>query len=127
MTDLERNKQIVLDFLNLAFNQKKPAEAADRFIGAKYIQHNPQVADGKEAFVEFATWFTSHFPELRLEVKRALAEGDMVATHGLIKTSAADRGTASVDMFRLENGKVVEHWDVHQPWPETANNEHPMF
>ena len=126
-SDLERNKQTVLAFFDLAFNEKKPAEAAAKFIGDKYVQHNPQAGDGKEAFVQFATWFTSQFPGLRLEVKRVVAEGDVVATHSLLKTSPDDRGTVAADLCRLENGKIVEHWDVLQPFPETAVNEHPMF
>ena len=71
--------------------------------------------------------FAEQFPQLSLEIKRALAEGDMVVTHSLLKTSPEDRGTAAADFFRLEDGKVVEHWDVLQPVPESAANDHPMF
>ncbi len=56
-----------------------------------------------------------------------MAEGDLVVTHGLIKTSSEDRGTAAADIFRLEDGKIVEHWDVLQPVPETAENDNTMF
>jgi predicted SnoaL-like aldol condensation-catalyzing enzyme len=62
-----------------------------------------------------------------LDIKRAVAEGDLVATHMLLKTSPEDRGTALADFWRLEDGKIVEHWDVLQPVPETAANDHPMF
>ncbi|HEX5914107.1 MAG TPA: nuclear transport factor 2 family protein, partial [Rubrobacter sp.] len=61
------------------------------------------------------------------DIKRTVAEGDLVALHGLLKTSPEDRGTAVADFFRLEDGKVVEHWDVLQEVPESAANEHPMF
>jgi predicted SnoaL-like aldol condensation-catalyzing enzyme len=64
---------------------------------------------------------------MSLEIKRALAEGDLVVTHSLLKTSPQDRGTAAADIFRLEDGKVVEHWEVLQPVPESAANDHPMF
>jgi predicted SnoaL-like aldol condensation-catalyzing enzyme len=95
--------------------------------GDHYIQHNPQAPDGFEAFVGFVEGFVEQFPQMSLEIKRALAEGDMVVTHSLLKTSPEDRGTAAADFFRLEDGKVVEHWDVLQPVPESAANEHPMF
>ena len=56
-----------------------------------------------------------------------MAEGDLVATHGILKTSPEDRGTAAAAIFRIENGKIVEHWDVLQPVPETAANDNTMF
>jgi predicted SnoaL-like aldol condensation-catalyzing enzyme len=71
--------------------------------------------------------FAGQFPELNLEIKRVIAEGDLVVTHGLIKTSPDDRGLAAADIFRLEDGKIVEHWDVVQPVPETAANDNTMF
>ena len=127
MADPQTNKQTVLAYYNMAFNERKPAEAAKKYGAAHYIQHNPQAPDGFEAFVHFVEGFAEHFPEMSLEIKRAVAEGDMVVTHSLIKTSPEDRGTAAADFFRLEEGKVVEHWDVLQPVPESAANDHPMF
>jgi predicted SnoaL-like aldol condensation-catalyzing enzyme len=128
MADVEQNKQNVIGFYTTAFNEKKPEEAVERYIGSEYIQHNPQAPDGPDAFIQFVTAFTGQFPELTVEIKRAIAEGDLVMTHGLLKTSPDDRGTAAADIFRLdENGKIVEHWDVLQPMPETSANDHPMF
>ena len=127
MADSEQNKQTALAFVNTAFNEKKPAEAVENYGGSHYIQHNPQAPDGSEAFIHFVTGFVEQFPELSFDVKRAVAEGDLVLTHSLLKTSPEDRGTAAADFFRLEDGKVVEHWDVLQPIPESAANEHPMF
>jgi predicted SnoaL-like aldol condensation-catalyzing enzyme len=127
MTDAEKNKQTVLAYLHTAFNEKRPAEAAEKYGGSHYIQHNPQAPDGFEAFVQFVEGFATQFPELSLDIKRAVGEGDLVATHGLLKTSPEDRGTAAADFFRLEDGKIVEHWDVLQPVPESAANDHPMF
>jgi predicted SnoaL-like aldol condensation-catalyzing enzyme len=127
MADPEQNKQTVLAYYNMAFNDRKPAEAAQKYGGDHYIQHNPQAPDGFEAFIAFVESFVGQFPQLSLDFKRAVAEGDMVVTHGLIKTSPEDRGTAAADFFRLEDGKIVEHWDVLQPVPESAANDHPMF
>jgi predicted SnoaL-like aldol condensation-catalyzing enzyme len=127
VADPETNKQTVLAYLNTAFNEKKPAEAVEKYGGSHYIQHNPQAPDGFEAFVQFVGGFLEQFPQTSFDIKRAVAEGDLVVTHSLLKTSPEDRGTAVADFFRLEDGKVVEHWDVLQPIPESAANEHPMF
>jgi predicted SnoaL-like aldol condensation-catalyzing enzyme len=127
VTDAENNKQTVIAYYNMAFNERKPAEAAKKYGGTYYTQHNPQAPDGFEAFVGFVEGFAEQFPQMSLEIKRAVAEGDMVVTHSLLKTSPEDRGSAVADFFRLEDGKVVEHWDVLQPVPESAANDHPMF
>src|SRR4051812_1428270 len=111
MADVEANKATVKAFYELAFNEGRPEEAVERYVGNRYTQHNPQAGDGTGPFVEFVKGFRGQFPELRVEIKRIVAEGDFVVTHGLIKTSADDRGTAAADIFRVEDGKVVEHWD----------------
>jgi predicted SnoaL-like aldol condensation-catalyzing enzyme len=127
VTDIQRNKQTVVEFYELAFNAKQPEQAVEKYLGPQYIQHNPQAPDGADAFIGFVTGFAGQFPELSIEIKRVVGEGDIVVTHGLIKTSAEDPGTVAADFFRLENGKIVEHWDVLQPFPETSANDHPMF
>jgi predicted SnoaL-like aldol condensation-catalyzing enzyme len=127
VADPETNKQTVLAYFNMAFNERKPAEAAQKYGGPHYIQHNPQAPDGFEAFVQFVEGFVEQFPEMSLEIKRAVAEGDMVVTHSLLKTSPEDRGTAAADFFRLEDGKVVEHWDVLQVIPDHSANDNGMF
>ncbi|GAA3469283.1 MULTISPECIES: nuclear transport factor 2 family protein [Nonomuraea] len=127
MADLEQNKQTAQTFFNLAFNDKQPAEAVARYLGSSYTQHNPQAPDGSEAFVQFVSGFASQFPQLSLDIKRVVAEGDLVVMHSLMKTSPDDRGTAIVDIVRVQDGKIVEHWDVLQPVPETAANDNTMF
>jgi predicted SnoaL-like aldol condensation-catalyzing enzyme len=127
MADAETNKQTVVAYYNLAFNDKQPEEAAAKYIGDRYIQHNPQAADGPEAFIGFVKGLAQQFPEASLEIKRVIAEGDLVVTHSLLRMAPDDRGMAVVDIFRLEDGKVVEHWDVLQPVPETAANDNTMF
>ncbi|GAB3983176.1 nuclear transport factor 2 family protein [Actinoallomurus acanthiterrae] len=126
MSDQQRNKQIVRDFAELAFNEKRAAEAVAAYIGPRYVQHNPQAPDGPEAFVAFVAGFGERFPELRLDVRRVIAEDDLVVLHSLLTTSPKDRGMAAVDIFRLEDGKIVEHWDVLQPVPETSANGNGM-
>ena len=123
MTDLEENKQTVVEFYELAFNGKQPEQAVEKYVGSQYIQHNPQAPDGTEAFIGFV----KAFPEANVDIRRVFADGDIVVTHSLLKFTPDDRGTVAVDFFRLEDGKVVEHWDVLQPFPEESANAHPMF
>ena len=127
MADLERNKQTVIAFITRAFNDKQPADAVAQYVGSEYIQHDPQSPDGAEAFVQFANGFAGQFPQLSIDIKRVIAEGDLVVTHLLINMAPEDRGMAAVDIFRLQDGKIVEHWDVLQPVPEQAANNNTMF
>ena len=127
MSDLEHNKQTVVAFYTRAFNDKQPADAVARYVGTEYIQHNPQTADGADAFIQATNALIAEFPELSVEIKRVIAEADLVVTHDLIKTAPGDRGLAGIDIFRLENGKIVEHWDARQPVPEVTANANTMF
>jgi predicted SnoaL-like aldol condensation-catalyzing enzyme len=127
MSDPRANTDTVRAYYELAFNEGKPEEAVAKYQGDRYIQHNPQAADGPEAFIGFVNWYRGEHPELHVDIKRTVAEGDLVMTHGLITTSQEDRGTAAADIFRLEDGKIVEHWDVLQPVPEKAENDNTMF
>lgn len=122
----EMNKKIVLDFYDKAINQKDFA-AASQYLGTKYIQHNPLAADGPEGLKNFLEFAKKNLATYHTEFKRVLADGDFVVVHALAKANPEDRGTAVMDIFRVENGKVVEHWDVAQPIPEKAANENGMF
>lgn len=123
----EKNKEVVTSFYKLAFVNHKAQEAVDKYIGSKYIQHNPNVPDGSKAFLDFFIPFFEKHPEARSEIKRVVAEGDLVVLQVLSKIDKADRGNAIVDIFRVENGKIVEHWDVRQPIPEKSANTNTMF
>ncbi|WP_331766738.1 ester cyclase [Embleya sp. NBC_00896] len=124
---IHRNKQIAQGFFDLAFNDKLPVEAVAKYVGSTYIQHNPQAPDGSEAFIRFVTEFGTEFPELSMDFMRVLAEDDLVVLHSLMRTSPDDRGTALVDIVRIRDGRIVEHWDVIQPIPETSANDNTMF
>ncbi|HHV7524608.1 TPA: nuclear transport factor 2 family protein [Burkholderia orbicola] len=124
---IQFNKEIALDFHRRAFVEKDPASAISTHVSSVYTQHNPQVADGPEGFVSFVEGFHQHFPDFKIEIKRTIAEGDLVAIHFCAYLDNEDRGTAGVDIFRIERGKVVEHWDILQPIPEQAANSNGMF
>jgi predicted SnoaL-like aldol condensation-catalyzing enzyme len=123
----EKNKKIVRDFYEMAFNHHKPAEAAKKYIGDKYIQHNPYVPDGAAAFYNYFEGYFKKYPKSRAEIKRVIGEGDLVVLHLKSRKDDQDRGKAIVDIFRLEKGKIVEHWDVIQDVPEKSANNNTMF
>jgi predicted SnoaL-like aldol condensation-catalyzing enzyme len=125
--DVEKNKETVLAFLRLAFAEKRGPEAVARCIGSTYIQHNPKAPDGPEAFVGMVSYVAKEFPDTTQEIKRVIAEGDLVVVHSVMTLKPSDRDpTATVDIFRLEDGKIVEHWDVAQRIPAETVSGHPM-
>ena len=125
--NLSYNKRLAKECLDMIFNQHKPAQAAAQYIGATYRQHNPNAPDGPQGIIAYATGYIKDNPELRMDFKRLIAEGDYVAVHSHLKPNSSDRGMAVVDIFRIENGKLVEHWDVMQPVPTQAANKNGMF
>jgi predicted SnoaL-like aldol condensation-catalyzing enzyme len=124
---LEENKRIVSEWNDLAINQRKPEEAVAKYLGPNYRQHNHGAGDGPEPFIETVKRFAQNFPDFRMESKRIVAEGDYVVLHSHLILKPGHRGTAIVDIFRLENGRIVEHWDVVQEVPETSANNNTMF
>ena len=121
------NKKYVTDFYTLAFVKKQVEEAFTKYVGETYIQHNPTVPDGKEAPLKYLSQFFKDNPQATATIKRVIAEDNLVAVHSHWKQNAEDRGRAVIDIFRVEQGKIVEHWDVLQPVPETAANNNGMF
>lgn len=121
-----RNRDVVLDFYENGVN-RRDYDAAFRNLGDRYIQHNPTATDGPEGFRKLFEVIEKQFPKFRVEIKRMFIEGDMVAVHVRSFNSATPNGEAGVDIFRLEGGRIVEHWDVIQPIPDSLPHDNTMF
>jgi predicted SnoaL-like aldol condensation-catalyzing enzyme len=125
-SQLEANKRVAIEFYDAAINRKDFA-AASQYLGSRYTQHNPTAADGPEGLRGFIDFLKSRYPNQRGEIKRVIAEGDLVVLHVHSTRGDDTPGRAIVDIFRIENGKVVEHWDVIQDIPAQPANQNGMF
>ena len=122
----EANKKTVIALYEAALN-KMDYEESEKYLGPYYKQHNPMAEDGKEGLKKFLEWRKKALPNAKSIIKRIFADGDYVIVHVHSIREPGTRGVAIVDIYRMENGKVVEHWDVIQDVPEKARNDNTMF
>lgn len=124
--NLEENKKNAVAFYKMAY-EGDPRKAIDLFIGDQYIQHNPDVADGPEGFIEYFERMQKEYPEKSIAFVRCIAEGNLVALH-THQVWPGEEEYVTMDFLRFdENGKIVEHWDAIQKIPETAAHKNPMY
>lgn len=123
----EANKALVLKAYQELFGDHD-LTALDRYWATNYIQHNPTMTDGRDSVRQLLEKLgITHWPKQKVEFKRVIAEGALVMTEVVQPKTEATPETAVVDMFRVENGKIVEHWDVIQAVPTQAVNKRPMY
>ena len=130
----DRNRAVVLRYMQEVINQRK-LDLLDEIMVEDWIAHNPTEPNGREGLKRLFGGMFQQFPEIHADVKRIVAEKDLVAVHSHYTARKQDRGNdwapgsgAVIDIFRLENGKIVEHWDVLQrPIPEESVNGNTMF
>ncbi|MBB4481329.1 nuclear transport factor 2 family protein [Rhizobium etli] len=121
----EANRKLVVEFYDRFFNSHDIDAAS--VVADEYRQHNPQVPDGKKPLVSFFTGFFKDNPQSKAKIVRSSADGDLVWLHVHATNGTDDRGQAIVDIFRVKDGKIVEHWDVIQAVPKEAANKNTMF
>jgi predicted SnoaL-like aldol condensation-catalyzing enzyme len=126
-TRTERNKEIVVDFYDLLIYRKDFKKAAEEYLGRTYIQHNPVVEDGPEGLEKYIESLKVRYPDLHNEIKHIYAEGDIVIMHVHSRIDSNARGLSLIEIFRVDEGKIVEHWDVMQRIPEKSANNNTMF
>jgi predicted SnoaL-like aldol condensation-catalyzing enzyme len=122
----EKNKKIVVDFYQRLFGDKD-ITAIDDYLVENYIQHNPGVADGRQAIKNIAVKWLANQPKSKVDFQKIVADGDLVVLHIKTKSFTSVRDASLIDIFRVKDGKIVEHWDIMQEVPEKAANAHPMF
>ena len=124
--NLERNRKNAIAFYRTAY-LGNPGQAVDQFVGTEYIQHNPLVADGKQAFIDYFKEMHEKYPGKQIEFVRVVAEDDLVALH-THQIWPGEEEYVTMDFFRFEaQGKIVEHWDSIQQIPEYSKNGNKMF
>ncbi len=125
--DPAANRKLVMDAVTMLFIDHKVDQAVDTYFAPTYIQHNPMVPTGSAPMRNFFKGFYAANPDSTIEISHVLADGDLVAIHYRFKVKKDDRGMAVVDIFRVSDGKIQEHWDVGQPVPEKSANDNGMF
>ncbi|MFI7133695.1 nuclear transport factor 2 family protein [Nonomuraea sp. NPDC050153] len=120
------NKKLVTAFVDQLLVRKDLA-AIDIYAGPEYREHSPNIPDGVAGVKAGLGAYFEQFPQLSVAPKRVIAEGDLVAVHSHYLDTPGERGRAVIDVFRVRNGKIVEHWDASQDVPATSANDNTMF
>ena len=119
--------EVVDQFIDLVYRKKEVRQAFESWVHPDYIQHKPTLPDGRDAVINFLEELLERYPERIFTIHRVIASHDLVAVHYHSQATPEDLGFAVVDIFRVEDCRMVEHWDVVQPVPEQSANDNTMF
>ena len=122
----EKNLKAVLDFYDVVINGQQYSRVYE-FVDKNYIQHKPEVEDGPEGLLDFVRWIYSQSPQHKARIVRSFVDGDYVILHVHVINGAEAKDIAVIDIFRVENGMLIEHWDVASPVPLNAKNDNGVF
>lgn len=125
--DTSANRQAIEKFVDLFYRQKKVREAFETYVVPDYVQHNPAATDGRDAAIKLLEPMLAAYPELKVDVLRIVVDGEIAVVHSRALLSPTQPAVSTFDMFRMKNGKIVEHWDVMQSVPEKSVSSHPLF
>lgn len=123
---VESNKDMAVSFLKLA-SSGNVREAYSRFVGNEFRHHNPFFEGSAETLMRGMEENARQNPGKTLDVKHAISEGKFVVVHSHVRPKAGDAGAAVMHIFRFEDGRIVELWDIGQPVPEESPNQYGMF
>ena len=121
-----RNVKAVLDFYEIIINGQE-YDRAGEFLDDNYIQHKPEVKTGAKGVLDFVRSIYQQSPNHRARIIRSFVDGDYVILHVHIMNAVEAKDIAVIDIFRVKEGKLMEHWDVASPVPETAENVNGVF
>ena len=121
-----QNKDAAVTFLQMA-SRGDVREAYAKFVGPGFKHHNPYFEGSAETLMTAMEENARANPNKTLDVKRTIAEGDLVAVHSHVRQKPDELGAAVVHLFRFEQGRIVELWDLGQPVSEESPNQYGMF
>ena len=120
-------REVVDQFIDSLYRKKEVRQAFESWVASDYIQHKATLPDGREAVIGFLEGFLERYPDRSFTIHRVIASDDLVAVHYHSQATPEDRGYAVADIFRVENCRIVEHWDVVQPVPAQSANDNTVF
>lgn len=120
-------REVVLAFEKLAFDERRPTEAMERYASPDFVDHNPNIRGDRASVIEHLERLDWSTGGPQRTIVHLVVEGDIAIIHHHLVRKPGDAGIAAVDIFRVKNGKLVEHWDVLQPIPQDSVNPRPMF
>lgn len=120
-------REVLLNFERMAFDERQPEAAVRKYFSPDVVDHDPNVRGDRDSIIERLSKLDWSTGGPQRTIMHVVVDGDIVAVHHHLVRKPGEAGIAAVDLFRIKDGLVVEHWDVLQPIPEDSPNTHGMF